>query len=200
MKKVLSLLCSIPVILVALYFIPFLGIVLILFRLYFKKQDKIYMLPTFLIATALTIFIPKIIYLVVNALAIKVNIPFLDKIISSDLYEKLIKYGKLLIIVGVLYLILHYIFTNIFMKVKNKLNSSVNDFVERNEQRSYEIQKENDLKMRETQEKAKNTHFVSCPTCGKDNIIHGNIGTCTHCRGTLVYKEKEKKTFDVDEK
>lgn len=200
MKKVLSLLCSIPVILVALYFIPFLGIVLILFRLYFKKQDKIYMLPTFLIATALTIFIPKIIYLVVNALAIKVNIPFLDKIISSDLYEKLIKYGKLLIIVGVLYLILHYIFTNIFMKVKNKLNSSVNGFVERNEQRSYEIQKENDLKMRETQEKAKNTHFVSCPTCGKDNIIHGNIGTCTHCRGTLVYKEKEKKTFDVDEK
>lgn len=200
MKKVLSLLCSIPVILVALYFIPFLGIVLILFRLYFKKQDKIYMLPTFLIATALTIFIPKIIYLVVNALAIKVNIPFLDKIISSDLYEKLIKYGKLLIIVGVLYLILHYIFTNIFMKVKNKLNSSVNGFVERNEQRSYEIQKENDLKMRKTQEKAKNTHFVSCPTCGKDNIIHGNIGTCTHCRGTLVYKEKEKKTFDVDEK
>ena len=200
MKKVLSLLCSIPVILVALYFIPFLGIVLILFRLYFKKQDKIYMLPTFLIATALTIFIPKIIYLVVNALAIKVNIPFLDKIISSDLYEKLIKYGKLLIIVGVLYLILRYIFTNIFMKVKNKLNSSVNDFVERNEQRSYEIQKENDLKMRETQEKVKNTHFVSCPTCGKDNIIHGNIGTCTHCRGTLVYKEKEKKTFDVDEK
>ncbi len=200
MKKVLSLLCSIPVILLTLYFIPFLGIVLILFRIYFKAQEKIYKLPIFLIGTALILFVPKIVYLAVNAFSIKVKIPYLDAIIASNLYEKLIKYGKYLIIIGVLYLILRYIFTNIFMKVKNKLNSSVNDFVERNEQRSYEIQKENDLKMRETQEKAKNTHFVSCPTCGKDNIIHGNIGTCTHCRGTLVYKEKEKKTFDVDEK
>lgn len=192
MKKLLTLLCSIPVILVALYFIPFLGIVLILFRIYYKAQEKIYKVPAFLIGTAFTIFIPKIIYLFINAVSIKVKIPYLDTIISSKLYEKFISYGKYLIILGVLYLILRYIFTNVFMKVKNSLNSKFGDFIERNEKRTYEIQKENDLKLKENQEKAKNTHFVSCPTCGKDNVIYGNTGKCTHCRRTLVYKEKDK--------
>ena len=100
-----------------------------------------------------------------------------------------------MIIVGVLYLILRYIISSVTTKVKSKFGN----FIEKNEKRTYEIQKENDLKLKENQEKAKNTHFVSCPTCGKDNVIHGDIGTCTHCRGTLVFKEKEKKTFNIKE-
>ena len=201
MKKILTLLCSIPVILVALYFIPFLGIVLILFRAYYKSQEKIYKLPVFLIVTAFVIFIPKIVYLIVNALAIKVKIPYLDKILSLDVYSKLITYGKYLIIIGVVYVLLRYIITNVFMKVKSSLNSKFGDFIERNEKRTYEIQKENDLKLKENQEKAKNTHFVSCPTCGSDNVIHGNIGTCKHCRRTLTFEEKTvKKSFDIEEK
>lgn len=197
MKKILSLLCSIPVILVALYFIPFLGIVLIIFRLYFKSQEKIYKLPLLLIGTAAIIFIPKLVYVIVNTFKIKVKVPYLDKIIEADLYEKLIKYGKYLIIIGVLYLILNYIFA----KVKSSITSKFSSFIEKNEQRSYEIQKENDLKMKENQEKAKNTHFVSCPTCGSDNVLHGNTGKCKHCRRTLTFEEKEdKKTFDIEKK
>ncbi len=201
MKKILSILCSIPIILTALYFIPFLGIVLILFRLYFKSQEKIYKLPLFLILTAVIIFIPKAVYMAINAFAIKIKIPYLDKIIEADLYEKLIKYGKYLIIIGVLYLIVRYVVTNILTKLKSTVNSKFGDFIERNEKRTYEIQKENDLKMKENQEKAKNTHFVSCPTCGSDNVIHGNTGKCKHCRRTLTFEEKEdKKTFDIEKK
>ncbi len=199
MKKILSILCSIPVILVALYFIPFLGIVLILFRLYYKSHEKMYILPLYMIFVAIIIFIPKAIYMMINALAIKIEIPYLDKIIAADFYNKLIGYGRFLVIIGVLYIILYYVFTNAFIKIKSSLNSKFNNYIEKNEQRAYEIQKQNDLIMKEKQDKAKNTHFVSCPTCGSDNILYGNIGTCKHCRRTITYKEKEnKKSFDVE--
>ncbi len=48
--------------------------------------------------------------------------------------------------------------------------------------------KENDLKMQEKREKAKNTHVVHCPYCGSDNMLTEQTETCKFCRRKIEYK------------
>ena len=198
-NKLIKLFTSIPIILTLLYFIPFLGICLILFRYYVYRNENHYKIAIVLIVFGLLLLTPKLVNTILKTFKLNIAIPYLKTILSSDIYLKLLSYSKWLIIIGVLCLILCYIFTSVVSKVKSSLNSKFNNYIKKNEQRTYEIQKENDLKMKEKQEEAKNTHFVSCPTCGSDNILHGNLGICKHCRRTLKYDEKEnKKNFDVE--
>ena len=64
-NRLFKLLCSIPVILVFLYFIPFLGICLMLFRcyIYIGRKNNLY---STLFICGILILLPKIIYNVFN--------------------------------------------------------------------------------------------------------------------------------------
>lgn len=181
----LKLLCSLPVILVVLYFIPFLGICLIIFR-FFLYYDKFYKTLILLLISGLLLLIPKIIDSIMNLLKIN-NIEVLNSIINTGIYTKLLGYSKLLITVGTIFLILSFIFRNIF----DSLISKIRNYFEQDLKKDYEIRKENDLKMQEKRERAKNTHVVYCPYCGADNLLTKQTGTCKYCRRMIEYKPEK---------
>ena len=185
-----KILVSIPVILIALYFIPFLGVCLILFRYFMYMQDnkKKIATPVIIIGVGLICLIPKGIQLLIKA-ANQGEVPFINKIVDSKLYSvDFMKYSKRLITVGVIFLILYYIINFIYKKLQKKAV----DYIDDKKQRNDKIEKENDLKIKIKQEKAKNTSYVKCPNCGSDNLVTGKFGRCKYCRTKLVnenYKE-----------
>ncbi len=184
-NKIFKLLCSIPVILVAIYFIPFLGVCLMIFRYFIYHNEKGFKMPITLVITGIIILIPKVLESIIRNFKLKVEIPYLNDILSYELYPNLIKYSKLLITLGIIFLILSYIIKNLLNRVGNKIESKVNDFVEEEHNRS----QENDLKIKEKQEKAKNTHAVHCPYCGAVTILTEQTGICKFCRKPIEYKK-----------
>ena len=59
-NKLLKILCSIPIILVMLYFIPFLGVCLLICRYFIYKTEKSIKTPITLVIIGLIILIPNI--------------------------------------------------------------------------------------------------------------------------------------------
>lgn len=178
----MKFLCSIPVILVFLYFIPALGIFLLLIK-YFAYSTNTKLSPIVLIGTGLILLLPKFAYSIGNVINYEMNsIPYFNNIITSDIYNiKIINYCKLLIVVGIIFVILNFFF--------NKLVNLVKSYFSNMQKRDYEIAKKNDLIIKEKQEKARNTSFVSCPHCGADNILTGKTGICKYCRRTIQTKD-----------
>ena len=181
-----KIICSFPVILITLYYIPFLGVILILFRYFVNNKRKYYFLPICLIIMGLLILMPKIFYTFLNITKIKFNMLNITKIVESNIYVKLLNYSKLLISVGIIFLILSFLFRKLLVKLSNSLKNYLNKY--ETEQR--EIKEKNDLIVRERREKANNTHLVHCPNCGADNTIVGKIGKCKYCRKDIIYKAK----------
>lgn len=190
-NKFLKFLCSIPVILIFLYFIPFLGICLTLFRFYVYKNNKYYSTSIILILIGALLLMPKAINLLLDLINLNVAIPYLNDIVNADIYANIIKYSKLLLSFGIILLIVSIIFRNLFNKITNKLSSGIGSYINKIEQRDAEISRKNDMIMKEKQEKAKNTHVVNCPKCGADNIFSQKIGRCKYCRTKLEYTENK---------
>ena len=177
-NKLFKILCSIPIILVILYFIPFLGVCLLIFRYFIYKQEKSFKTPFTLVIIGLIILIPNNINSIIKSFKLKVEVPYLNDIINTEIYPKLINYSKLLITLGIIFIIISYIVNMIIAKVGNKLNNELNKYVEEEHNRS----QENDLKIKEKQERAKNTHVVKCPHCGASNMLTEKTGVCKFCR------------------
>lgn len=188
-NKFFKALCSLPIILIAFYFIPFIGVCLVLFRYFIYRNDKYYKTPMIILIFGLLVLIPKGIDSILKIFKMEgVEIPYLDTIITSDFYSKMLGYSKLLITVGILFLILSFLFKSLFHKLSSKLNTGIRNYMEQDLQKDYEIRKANDLKMQEKREKAKNTHVVCCPYCGSDNMLTEQTGTCKFCRRKIEYK------------
>ena len=181
---IMKILCSLPVIIITTYFIPFLGIVLVLFR-FFVYRQKHYRTALILILVGLILQIPKILELA----KITTKIPYITEIIKSSAYPKIISCSKLLIIIGIILIIISYI-SNI---VAEKVGTSIGNYFKEEQRKEQEISEKNDLIMQEKRETAKNTHFVKCPNCGGDNIVVGNVGKCKFCRKNIEYKDKTSK-------
>lgn len=182
----LRLLASIPIILIFLYFIPFLGICLIPLRLFMYNNKKRISTPIILISVGILILAPIGLNLIFNLISFdKTVIPYFNEILDSPIYTtNLIKYSKLLITTGVVLLIISFILNSIF----NKLGNNLKSYISNQEQRDAEISQKNDLIMKEKQEKAKNTSVVYCPYCGADNMLTSNVGTCKYCRRKIQAK------------
>ena len=185
MNMIFKFLCSIPIILVTLYYIPFLGIILILFRYYVYSRKRYYSLPICLIVLGILITIPKLVKVLYNLLKINFNLSTINRIVESSIYIKLLSYSKLLITVGVILLILSIIFRNLIMK----LLTSLQNYIHKYEKEQREIREKNDLIVKERREIANNTHLVHCPNCGADNTIVGKTGKCKFCRKEIEFKK-----------
>lgn len=181
-------LSSLPVIFIFLYFIPFLGICLILLRylIYSNKRKRI-STPIFLIGVGFLILIPKGLSNIFEMLKLDTNIiPYFNDIVSTELYNvEFIKYSKFLLTVGIIFLIISFVFNSLF----NKLENFIRSYINAQEKRDVEISQKNDLIMKEKQEKAKNTHVVYCPYCGADNMLTSKTGTCKYCRRQIQAKD-----------
>lgn len=176
----LRLLTSIPIILIFLYFIPFLGICLIILRQFIYNNKKRISTPIILIIFGILILVPIGLNLIFNLIKFdKTVIPYFNEIINSQIYTtNLIKYSKLLITTGIVLLIISFIINSIYQKLENNLKT----YISNQEKKDAEISKKNDLIMKEKREKAKNTHVVHCPYCGSDNMLTEQTGTCKFCR------------------
>lgn len=183
----IRMLCSIPVILALLYFLPFLGVCLIIFRyiVYYSDRRRI-VTPYYLVSTGLIILLPKLLKFIFDKFEYSAdNIPYFNKIINSELYKvNFIDYSKRLITVGIIFLIISSIVSMIVDKTKN----SVRSYIENQEKRNAEISRKNDMIMKEKREIAKNTNVVICPYCGADNMLTAKTGTCKYCRRKIESK------------
>lgn len=193
-NELYKLMASMPFVLLNLYCFPFLGIFLALFRFFYYK-NKCYKTSLFFVLLGLLLIIPNW-----STFFLKMcNFPeswvsTLNIFISSELYLKIFDYGKFLIYLGIIFLILKYVFFEFFYKIKKQLSSKVEKYIKDDLNKDYEIRKENDLKMHEKREIAKNTHVVKCPYCGSDNVLTQQIGICGYCRRNIEYKNEKNKS------
>lgn len=180
-NKFLKVFCSLPILLLVLYFIPFLGICLLFFRgfLYSTRKQKTFL---FLILCGCLLVIPQLIHSFFSFLPI----PYVVTIVSAPIYKDLFHYGKFLITLGGIFFLL----SALFRKVSSRFYSHVGNYIRQDLQKEYEIRKENDLKIQEKREKAGNTHVVRCPYCGSDTMLTEQTATCTFCRRKIEYKKE----------
>lgn len=189
-NKIFKILCSIPVILITLYFIPFIGVILILFRYYVYRNEKYYKTPLILLICGLLLLIPRVVNSVIKILKFNVeDVPYLKVVLDSAIYLKLLSYSSYLIIVSIIFLIISFIFRNTISKINGIISRQIFNYGSKLQEDSYKIRKENDLIMQEKRERAQNTHVVYCPYCGSDNMLTEKTGTCKFCRRKIEYKE-----------
>lgn len=184
-NRILRLVCSIPVIVGIGYFIPFVGVCLIIMRYFVYNNKKYYFTSSSLIIIGLLILIPKAIVKVLEIAKIKdISVTYLDTIINSDIYPNLMNYSKFLITVGIIFLLVSLILRNLIDKISNYIRT----FINAREQMDAENRSKNDMEMKVKQEKSKNTQVVYCSRCGADNILTETGGTCKYCRTPLKLK------------
>lgn len=185
-----KILSSLPIILISLYFIPFLGVCLILLRYFMYGNKKRISTPIYIAGIGLLVLIPKALNLILDVAKVDITtIPYLKDIIGAELYNvNFINYSKRLICVGVIFLIISFVLNTIFDKVSSKLNSGIRNYISETQRRDAEISRKNDMEIKIKQERAKNTSYVKCPNCGSDNLLGEKYGTCKYCRSKLENK------------
>ena len=183
-----KLISSLPVILIVLYFSRILGVLLILFRLLISTSKKKTITPIVLAVTGVVVLIPKGLDMLFKAIKFNAkNIPIFNDIVTSEIYTgNFMKYSRALLIIAIVFTILGVIASKIGESVTKYLKSSIEGYTDK----QIEYEKENDLKIKEQQERAKNTQVVVCKKCGGTNIITEKIGKCKYCRNTIVAKDK----------
>lgn len=179
-----------PSILLFLYFIPFIGICLILIRAFVYRNQRKISTPIVLIGIGIFLLCPKILEKVFDLLQMDLGkIPYLNEILTNDIYQNnLISYAKYLLISGIILLLLSLLFQTIFGKLGQLLNRSLQSYMKESIKQDEKISKENDLKIKMKQEHAKNTNYVKCPYCGSDNLLNDKFGTCQYCRRKIENK------------
>ncbi len=188
-NKFFKLLCSLPIVLIALYFIPFIGICLIIFRYYVYRDYKYYSLPMYLVIFGFVLLIPKLLFEGLKLFKINLDFTTLIDVVQSDIYLKLIPYSKKIITIGLIFLMISFIFKNAVTKLLDKVKSGTKNYINKYEQEQREIREKNDLIVQERKEVANNTHLVTCRKCGADNTIVGKIGKCKYCGSSLFYNK-----------
>lgn len=173
-----KLLCSIPVILLMLYYIPFLGVFLLLVRYFIIKKSPFFA-PIVIIIVGLLLLVPECLALVIDIMNITSDkTHYILEFVSSPLYSNLLFYTKILLPTGIVFLLIAFISRKAYNGVKNNI---ISYFRHQMEQEN-EISQKNDMILKEKRIKAMNTHVVKCPNCGSDNILTEEVGVCKYCR------------------
>lgn len=184
-NKLFKLITSMPVILLTLYFIPFVGVCLTAFRYFVYKNKKQYSTSIALVVWGIICLIPTMTETVLDMAKIN-NVPqYVNRVIEVADELDFEDFSKTLLTVGLLSMIIVYA----VKKIANKIGSNVNKYMQAQAQAEREINEKNNLKIKEKQEAAKNTHFVKCKSCGGNNVIVGDIGKCKFCRQPITKED-----------
>lgn len=182
---ILKILCSLPAILIASYFTRLLGICLIILRHFVYRHKNYSRLSLDIIAIGFILLVPKVFYEISKFLKFNNSIPYLNEIITSNIYVNLIEYSKFLLCLGIILLIISSIVNRLFSKALQCIRT----YIHAEQKINAEISKQNDMEIKLKQERAKNTHVVFCPYCGADNMLTEKVGNCKYCRRQIEYKE-----------
>ena len=187
-----KLICSLPVVLIVLYFLPALGVIIVITRYFIYGERHFFRTPVVLMLVGLILLAPRGLQLAIENFNLSFTIPFLLDILNLELYPKLADYGQFILIVGVVILIVSYLLKSFISGLSNNIRSMMSQYASTKQAEEVEIRKENDLKLREKEitSKQKTPHVVKCPHCGKTNSITGTVGKCKSCRSAIEYKGK----------
>lgn len=183
----LKLICSLPSILLFLYFLPFIGIGLILVRALFYRNQRKIAVPITLICIGILLFFPEISKFIFELFNVENEYTtVVENVVNMELYENnLIPYAKCLISAGIILLLLSLLLKTLCQQI----GKSIQNYAKENLKQEAKISKENDLKIKIKQEKAKHTNYVKCPYCGSDNLLSEKFGTCQYCRRKIENKK-----------
>ena len=187
-----KLICSLPVVLIVLYFLPALGVVMVIARYFIYGERHFFRTPVVLMLAGLILLVPRGLQLATENFNLGFTIPYLSDILNFELYPKLADYGQFILIVGIIVLIVSYLLKSFISGLSNNIRSMMSQYASTKQAEEVEIRKENDLKLREKEitSKQKTPHAVKCPHCGKTNSITGTVGKCKSCRSAIEYKGK----------
>ena len=187
-KNICKILSSMPIVLITLYFLPVLGILLLILRFFFFFSHNKKWTSIILVGLGFILLFPKGIDWFSNAFNIEKNsIPYFLEITKSTLYTtKIIEYGKLLLYLGIIFLIVSVVFN----LIATKTTIALKKYIQKEEQSNRKISEKNDLIMKEKREKAQNTNYVKCPYCGSDNLVSEKFAICSYCRRKIENKNE----------
>ena len=182
-----KILLSLPIIFLVLYFLPILGVFLLIAKYFFEPSYKKKKLFLPFICFGLLLLLPKGLEKLFEVFHISLEqVPLLVKIISFSLYkEKLVSYGMFLLAIGIFGLVLHFL----LKKIINNFSYALKKGFKSLQKQELEISRENDLKIKEKQLRAKQSVYVKCPYCGSDNILGEKYGVCMFCRRKIENKK-----------
>ena len=185
-NPVFKILSSIPVILIALYFLPILGVLLLVLRYFVVSPRQKTWTPVILLIVGAVLLIPKLIEWVIEIINLeKDTIPYLIEIVENNWYmTKIMSYSILLMCLGVIFLIIAALLNFLATKTAN----AIKNYIQKEEENSREISIKNDYIMKEKREKAKHTNYVKCPYCGSDNLVSEKFAICSYCRRKIENK------------
>lgn len=189
-NRFMKLFCSIPVILALLFFLPPLGVIVFLLRYVIYGKRHFFRAPVCIMIFALVLTIPFCLNWLINTLRLSFNIPYLQDIINSEYYSRLLEFARFSFITAAIVLIVTFLLRNIIEQISSKLSRLISGYYSDLQKRDEKIAKENDLKLKEKAitSKQKTPHAVKCPHCGKTNSIIGTVGKCKSCRSVIEYK------------
>ena len=190
--KITKILFSIPIILLLLYFLPPLGVIVLLARYAFYGNRHFFRAPIAIVVTSLIIALPYGLDWLIKTANINIPIPYLNDILSWEYYPQLLDSAKFSFIVAIIVLVLTILLRNLISTISNKISQLISGYYSDMQQRDTTIAKENDLKLKEKalESRQKTPHAVKCPHCGKTNSIIGTVGKCTSCRSAIEYRDK----------
>ena len=181
-----KLICSLPVILVTLYFVPPIGIILTIARLFIYGSYRYYRVPAAIIVVALLCLVPRAYELLQQNFG--VNIPFLQFLVDfrlHPLYQKLTDFGRWVAIFSLIMFVVSLILGKVATAVSGALRMARMASSERSTNTNKPgLTHDNPAKHQTDQT---TPHVVKCPDCGKANHIIGTVGTCKSCRNAIEW-------------
>ena len=180
---ILSLILSIPVILVTLYYSRTIGVLLIIARSFYKNRIRAFWLGIVMMIVGTICMLPRILISVTEHIPTFMS-PLFSwlRIVNDGYYPKIFDYGYFLLIAGIIYLVIEIIFSKAF----NYGTGLLMEFIKKESEETARISMKNDMKMKEKQLKSNNTKTVICPTCGASNIVSLDDKKCKYCIRQLL--------------
>jgi len=190
-----KLICSLPVILVTLYFIPPIGVLLTIARLFIYGSYRYYRVPAAILVAALLCLAPRGYELLQQNFG--VNIPFLQFLVDfrlHPLYQKLTDFGRWVAIFSLIMFLVSVFLGKIATTVSSALRMArMAGSMSKDEPKSTgksTLTHDNPAKHQTDQT---TPHVVKCLNCGKANHIIGTVGTCKACRSAIEWSPKSHK-------
>ena len=192
-----KLICSLPVLLVTLYFVPPLGVVLTIARLFIYGSYRYYRVPAAILVIALLCLAPRGYELLQQNFG--ESIPAFQPLIdfrAHPLFAKLADFGRWTAIFSVIMIIASLALAKVANLASQALRmarmagsaSRTNAGNESSTRKTPVMQKDG----READPSDQSTpHVVKCPSCGKANHIIGTVGTCKSCRSAIEWHAKK---------
>ena len=192
-----KIICSLPVLLVTLYFVPPLGVVLTIARLFIYGSYRYYRVPAVILVVALLCLAPRGYELLQQNFgeSIPAFQPFID-FRTHPLFAKLTDFGRWTAIFSVIMIIASLALAKVANLASQALRmarmassaSRTNAGSESSTRKTPVMQKDG----READPSDQSTpHVVKCDNCGKANHIIGTVGTCKACRTAIEWHPKK---------